>query len=152
LHSTQPAFHHHSSYMQGKRIGSIAPHHEIEKKLRAESVHGISMVKLPMLVEPKPWKAFDEGGYYTAREFAVRTKIGDNSQTAYAQSAIDHGDMNKVLAGLDVLGLSMVTSTELQLKPGTQVKVSGSSYQRRIRSCGQRTLRLTLRTPIELNG
>jgi DNA-directed RNA polymerase len=104
LQSTQPAFHHHSSYIQGKRIGSIAPHHEIEKKLRAESVHGISMVKLPMLVEPKPWKAFDEGGYYTAREFAVRTKVGDNAQTAYAHSAIEHGDMDKVLAGLDVLG------------------------------------------------
>jgi DNA-directed RNA polymerase len=104
LHSTQPAFHHHSSYIQGKRIGSIAPHHEIESKLRAESVHGIGMVKLPMLIEPKPWKAFDEGGYYTAREFAVRTKIGDNAQTAYAHSAIEHGDMDKVLAGLDVLG------------------------------------------------
>ncbi|KAF2788881.1 DNA-directed RNA polymerase mitochondrial precursor [Melanomma pulvis-pyrius CBS 109.77] len=104
LFSTQPAFHHHTGFHQGKRIGWISPHHEIMTKLRGESVHGIAMVKLPMLIEPKPWTAFDEGGYYTMREFAVRTKVGDNAQTAYAHSAITHGDMEKVLAGLDVLG------------------------------------------------
>ncbi|KAF2703554.1 DNA/RNA polymerase [Pleomassaria siparia CBS 279.74] len=104
LSSTQPAFHHYTSYLNGKQIGWVAPHHEIQTKLCQESVEGLATVKLPMLIEPKPWTAFDQGGYYATREFCVRTKGGDTSQRAYAESAIATGDMSKVLAGLDVLG------------------------------------------------
>lgn len=104
LKSTQPAFHHHSGFSQGKKTAMIVPHHEVITKLRNEPVGNIHTVKLPMLTEPKPWVGFSEGGYYTIRDQAVRTRTADSSQKAYAISAIENGDMEKVLAGLDVLG------------------------------------------------
>ena len=104
LTSTQAAFHHSMVLHQGKKVGWIVPHHEILAKLRNEPVQNIASVKLPMVVPPKPWSSFDSGGYYTVNSKVVRQKAGDVSQKAYASTAIDNGDMNQVLAGLDVLG------------------------------------------------
>lgn len=104
LTSTQAAFHHQMVLHQGKRVGWVVPHHEVLAKLRNEPVHNIASVRLPMVVQPKPWSNFDVGGYYTIASRVVRQKTGDTSQRAYAETAIENGDMDKVLAGLDVLG------------------------------------------------
>jgi DNA-directed RNA polymerase len=104
LSLTQAAFHHQMSFSNGKKVGWIVPHHQIIKKLRNDSVVGVPSVKLPMLVEPKPWSGFTDGGYYTQHQKVVRQKASDTAQRAYAQIAIENGDMNQVLAGLDVLG------------------------------------------------
>ncbi|KAF3033309.1 DNA-directed RNA polymerase [Didymella heteroderae] len=104
LTSTQAAFHHQMVLHQGKKVGWVVPHHEIMTKLRNEPVHNIVSVRLPMVVPPKPWSSFDNGGYYTMSTKVVRQKAGDQSQKAYASTAIDNGDMKQVLAGLDVLG------------------------------------------------
>ncbi|KAL1798544.1 hypothetical protein ACET3X_002581 [Alternaria dauci] len=98
------AFHHAIGYRQGKKLGYLVPHHELTNKLRTDSVHGIHTVRLPMVVEPKPWSSYEDGGYYTIPQKVVRQKAGDKAQKAYAQSAIENGDMSKVMAGLDVLG------------------------------------------------
>ena len=102
--STQAAFQHTLGFSNGKRTGYIIPHYRLVEKLRNESVHHVSAVALPMIVEPKPWSSFKDGGYYTIPQRVVRQKSADPAQKAYAQSAIDNGDMSKVLAGLDVLG------------------------------------------------
>ncbi|KAJ4296875.1 DNA-directed RNA polymerase [Kalmusia sp. IMI 367209] len=104
LSSTQAAFHHHVGFANGKRTGWIVAHHEIVSKLTKDPTHSIHSMKLPMVFEPKPWTDFDDGGYYTTPGAVVRTKLGDTSQRAYAQSAIANGDLDKVLKGLDVLG------------------------------------------------
>ncbi|KAJ4983014.1 DNA-directed RNA mitochondrial polymerase, partial [Stagonosporopsis vannaccii] len=104
LTSTQGAFHHQMMLHQGKKVGWIVPHHEVLTKLRNEPVHNIMSVRLPMVVPPKPWSSFDNGGYYTLKAKVVRQKSGDISQRAYASTAIENGDMKQVLAGLDVLG------------------------------------------------
>jgi len=98
------AFHHQVGFHQGKKLGFIVPHHDVLAKLRTDSVHSIHNVRLPMVIEPKLWSSFEEGGYYTIPQKVVRQKGGDSSQRAYAQSAIENGDMSKVMAGLDVLG------------------------------------------------
>ncbi|KAF1936175.1 DNA/RNA polymerase [Clathrospora elynae] len=104
LSRSMAAFHHQVGFHQGKKLGYIVPHHELLTKLRTESVHSIHSVRLPMVVEPKAWSSFEDGGYYTTPQKVVRQKNGDTAQRAYAQSAIENGDMAKVLAGLDVLG------------------------------------------------
>jgi DNA-directed RNA polymerase len=104
VHSRQAAFTHRIGYHMGRKVGYIIPHPQFLAKLRNESVEHIEAVRLPMLVEPKPWLSFEEGGYYTIPQRVVRQKSGDPGQRAYAESAIDNGDMTKVLAGLDVLG------------------------------------------------
>ncbi|KAF1948904.1 mitochondrial DNA-directed RNA polymeras-like protein [Byssothecium circinans] len=102
--NTQPAFHHHTGFIQGKKLGFVAPHSDIMTKLRTESMHSITTTKLPMVFEPKPWTSFDDGGFHNQRSAVIRTRGTDPSQRAYAHSAISNGDMTKVLAGLDVLG------------------------------------------------
>ncbi|KAF2467692.1 DNA/RNA polymerase [Lindgomyces ingoldianus] len=104
LTRTQPAFSHTTGFQNGKKCAWIVPHHKVMEKLRKESVHNISTVKLPMLVEPKHWVGFEDGGYYTLNEKCVRIKAKDEMQMAYTVSAIENGDMKKVLAGLDTLG------------------------------------------------
>lgn len=104
LKSTQRAFHHHTGFVNGKRVGWVEPHHEVLQKLRNEPVDHIHTVKLPMLIEPKPWSDFENGGYYTKPEPVVRSKGGDYEQKTYARSAIENGDLKQMLAGLDVLG------------------------------------------------
>ncbi|RAQ93865.1 DNA-directed RNA polymerase mitochondrial precursor [Stemphylium lycopersici] len=98
------AFHHQVGFHGGKKLGFIVPHHELLTKMRTDSVHSIQTVRLPMVVEPKPWTSFEDGGYYTVPQKVVRQKGGDPAQRAYAQLAIENGDMSKVMAGLDVLG------------------------------------------------
>jgi DNA-directed RNA polymerase len=104
VYSNQAAFTHRIGYHIGRRVGYMIPHPQFLTKLRNESVAHVDAVRLPMLVEPKPWMSFEEGGYYTIPQRVVRQKAGDPGQRAYAESAIDNGDMTKVLAGLDVLG------------------------------------------------
>jgi DNA-directed RNA polymerase len=103
LTNTQAAFHHHVGFANGKKTGWIVPHQEIMKKLMREPTHSVHSVRLPMVFEPKPWTAFDDGGYYASSNAVVRLKNHDHSQRAYAQSAIENGDMAKMLTGLDVL-------------------------------------------------
>ncbi|KAF2024568.1 DNA/RNA polymerase [Setomelanomma holmii] len=102
--STQSAFQHNIGFQQGKKIGFVIPHHELLSKLRNESVHHVQPLNLPMVVEPKPWSSYSEGGYYTTPQRVVRQKNSDTAQRAYAQSAIENGDMTQVLAALDSLG------------------------------------------------
>lgn len=104
LSNSQAAFSHATNFVQGKRLGFVHPNPQLLAKLRNESVAHVSAVTLPMLVEPKPWSSFQDGGYYTIPQRVVRQKAGDPGQRAYAESAIENGDMDQVLAGLDVLG------------------------------------------------
>ncbi|KAF2020103.1 DNA-directed RNA polymerase mitochondrial precursor [Aaosphaeria arxii CBS 175.79] len=104
LTNNQRAFQHQTGFVGGKKIGWIEPHYEIQEKLRNESVSNLHHIMLPMLVEPKPWTDFTDGGYYTIQEPVVRTKLADNEQASYARSAIANGDLEQMLAGLDVLG------------------------------------------------
>ncbi|KAF2268720.1 DNA/RNA polymerase [Lojkania enalia] len=102
--STQPAFSLQLGFHAGKKISWVNPHPELFEKLQKESVHHVSTIRLPMLVEPKPWSSYDVGGFYTVREPVVRLKEADQEPTAYTNAAIENGDMDKLLAGLDVLG------------------------------------------------
>jgi DNA-directed RNA polymerase len=100
----QAAFKHDIGFQNGKKVGFLVPHHILVEKLRSESVKHVQAVALPMVVKPKPWVSYEDGGYYTIPGRVVRQKAADPSQRQYAYSAIENGDMEKVLAGLDVLG------------------------------------------------
>jgi DNA-directed RNA polymerase len=104
ISSVQPAYTHSSIYVRGKSSGILRMHNELMEKLAREPFRGHASFRLPMVVQPKPWESFKKGGYYRYPTAVVRTKNGDESQVQYATSAIRKGDMDKVLAGLDVLG------------------------------------------------
>ena len=99
----QPAFHTSIISKLGRKIGQISMHPDLVKKLGKEPMRGMVAKRLPMLVEPKPWTGYREGGYLRYPVQIVRAKERDDSQQHYVRAAIDKGDMDQVFKGLDTL-------------------------------------------------
>ncbi|KAL8846800.1 MAG: hypothetical protein Q9221_008128 [Calogaya cf. arnoldii] len=100
----QPAILHQNQYQSGRRVGMISLNSSMYDKLTAEPVAASLPQKyLPMVVEPKPWAGFREGGFLTSTESIVRIPQGDEQGRRYCMIATENGDMDQVSAGLDVL-------------------------------------------------
>ncbi|KAI4231164.1 MAG: hypothetical protein LQ349_005783, partial [Xanthoria aureola] len=100
----QPAFLHQTLYQWGKRVGMVSLHNSMYDKLTTEPVAAsLSQKYLPMVVEPKPWAGFREGGFLTSSEPIVRIPESDEQGRRYCMTATENGDMDQIAAGLDVL-------------------------------------------------
>ena len=99
-----PAFHHFLQPRKGKKVGVLFLNSRLVDQLKREPVGDFIAKHLPMIVEPKPWKRFNEGGFLDSKTALVRVKPGDVEQRLYTNAAIKCGDMDKVLKGLDILG------------------------------------------------
>ncbi|KAI9152137.1 DNA-directed RNA polymerase [Paramyrothecium foliicola] len=100
----QPAFTHTQQPRRGKKIGMVCFNPHLVTKLKREPVGDFLAKHLPMIVQPKPWKRFNEGGFMASKVRLVRVKEGDIEQKLYTTAAIKRGDMDQVFKGLDVLG------------------------------------------------
>ncbi|KAH9856180.1 DNA/RNA polymerase [Lenzites betulinus] len=100
----QPAFFHSYEYQRGHKLGVIkfnpAVADRMSKDPIAETLHPRH---LPMLVKPKPWLSYNNGGYLYSRTWAMRFKES-REQELYLRHASDAGRLELVFAGLDVLG------------------------------------------------
>lgn len=100
----QPAFLHQTLYQWGRRVGMVSLNSSMYDKLTTEPIAAsLSQKHLPMVVEPKPWAGFREGGFLTSSEPIVRIPQGDEQSRRYCMIATENGDMDQVSAGLDVL-------------------------------------------------
>ena len=100
----QPAFYSTYQYLGGKKLGVIKLNDAIAKRLDKDSVQETLHPRhLPMLVPPKSWTTHDSGGYYSVRQSAMRFK-DSAEQGSYLRAASDNGDLDTILAALDVLG------------------------------------------------
>ncbi len=99
----QPAFYHSYQYKLGKKIGMLMANTALVDKLKSEPVRGALAKHLPMVVEPKKWSSFHEGGFLQYPVKAMRVKGGSHDQRHYVKAASEKGDMDQVFAGLDVL-------------------------------------------------
>lgn len=104
IEQVQPAFSHTSRLKKGKKIGMIIPNRELVDLMKREPRGAYIARHLPMVVEPEPWTKFDKGAFLEVPASLVRIKNGEKDQKAYTEAAIDRGDMDQVLKGLDVLG------------------------------------------------
>ncbi|KAH8911133.1 DNA-directed RNA polymerase [Coniochaeta sp. PMI_546] len=104
IEQLQPAFSHTSQLKKGKKIGMIIPNRELVDLMKREPRGAYIARHLPMVVEPEPWSKFDKGAFLQVPASLVRIKNGEKDQKAYTEAAIDRGDMDQVLKGLDVLG------------------------------------------------
>lgn len=100
----QPAFTHLQQPRKGKRVGLIFLNPQLSKKFQREPVGDFLAKHLPMIVEPKPWQNFTKGGFLDCKTSLVRVKPGNTEQILYNKAAVECGDMDQVLKGLDVLG------------------------------------------------
>lgn len=99
----QPAFMHRMKYVQGKRIGMMVPNTALVKKVQSEPIGALLAKRMPMIVEPRPWTSWNEGGYLQYPTPIVRLPIGDKMGKDYFMAADAKGDTKQVYAGLTAL-------------------------------------------------
>ena len=99
----QPVFFHTFQYMQGKRVGLVRFNKAMASKMSNEPVKSLLSKHLPMIVEPRPWTDFRDGGFLEHSVPVVRCRNMDLGRR-YAITASANGDMTHLFAGLDVLG------------------------------------------------
>ncbi|EAQ87721.1 hypothetical protein CHGG_04340 [Chaetomium globosum CBS 148.51] len=104
LSQTQPAFTHAVQLKKGRKIGVIQPNRELIELMKREPRGEALARHLPMVVEPVPWSKFDKGGFISAPTPLIRLKNHEKDQRIYAEAAIERGDMEQMMRGLDVLG------------------------------------------------
>lgn len=100
----QPAFLHGSKWVTGKRWGMVKPNPSLMDKIQSEPVGTLIAKRMPMIVEPKPWTSWNEGGYLKHSTPIVRLSNSDRSGKNYIAAAHEKGDMDQVYAGLTALG------------------------------------------------
>ncbi|KAF3938030.1 hypothetical protein ABW19_dt0200289 [Dactylella cylindrospora] len=100
----QPALFHSYQFVGGKKIGVIKLHDDFSKKLMTEPLRGTTLAKqLPMVARPRPWCAWNDGAYYFTPSRMVRIK-DSLEQAMYIKEASKQGNLDRLFAGLDVLG------------------------------------------------
>ncbi|KAH0545507.1 hypothetical protein FGG08_000335 [Glutinoglossum americanum] len=99
----QPAFFHTYQYQQGKKVGILMVNSFLGEKMRLEPVRDALAKNLPMIVAPKKWTSFGDGGFLKNSSEVMRIKGGYSEQREYALAAAEKGDLDQVFAGLDVL-------------------------------------------------
>lgn len=101
---TQPAFLHRMKYQHGRRVGVISPNHALVEKVESEPLGSLIAKRMPMIVEPRPWSDWSEGGYLQYPTPILRLPMGDKSGKDYFMAADAKGDTQQVYAGLTALG------------------------------------------------
>ena len=100
----EPALSWLTTFMKGRRIGHLAMHPELMEVFRKEPMGSAIAKHLPMLIPPKPWKGYTEGGFLHQPLPVVRM-LPEYTQThEYCKLAVRTGDMDQLFAGLDILG------------------------------------------------
>ncbi|KAF7331179.1 DNA-directed RNA polymerase [Mycena sanguinolenta] len=98
----QPAFYQSYEYSRGQKLGVIRLNPLVSQRLSKDPVP-IHPRHLPMLVKPKPWVNYNEGGYLYSKSNVMRFKDSIEQRT-YLKYASEQGHVELVYAGLDVLG------------------------------------------------
>ncbi|OAA38808.1 DNA-directed RNA polymerase [Metarhizium rileyi] len=104
ISQNQPAFTHIQQPRRGKKVGVLHLNGNLVQQLKKEPIGDYIAKHLPMIVEPKPWRQRDEGGFLDSKTALVRAKSNGMEQKLYTEAAINAGDMTQVFKGLDVLG------------------------------------------------
>lgn len=99
----QPAFMHRMKWAHGKKIGMVQPNAALIKKIESEPLGALLAKRMPMIVEPRPWTSWNEGGYLQYPTPILRLPISDKSGKDYFMAADMKGDTKQVYAGLTAL-------------------------------------------------
>ncbi|KAG0042219.1 DNA-directed RNA polymerase [Gryganskiella cystojenkinii] len=99
-----PAFYHAYQYSKGQRIGVIKVHNHITEVLSQDPVSStIHPRHLPMVVHPRPWLNYRNGGYLSTQSTIMRIRHCPQ-QFDYLRKAHEEGLLYRIYNGLDVLG------------------------------------------------
>ena len=119
-----PAFFHSYEYLRGHKLGVIKLNPIVAERMAKDGLRETLHPRhLPMLVKPKPWLSYNEGGYLYNKSklsqlyflYHISTNCGpfaaqamrfkdSQEQQTYLKHASAMGNVELVYAGLDVLG------------------------------------------------
>ena len=99
----QPAFMHRVRFAMGKKVGMVTPNPDLIKKIVSQPLGALLAKRMPMIVKPRPWTSWNEGGYLKYSTPILRLPISDNSGRDYFMAADMKGDVKQVYAGLNAL-------------------------------------------------
>ena len=99
----QPVFFHTFRFECGKRCGFIQLNKTMMEKLGKEPVKSVLLKNLPMVIEPRPWTGFRDGGFLEHLTPVLRIHDGSLGRR-YGIVASDNGDLDQSFAGLTALG------------------------------------------------
>ncbi|KAF9546254.1 DNA/RNA polymerase [Agrocybe pediades] len=104
LSERHPAFYQSYEYVRGQKLGVLKLHEQVLQRLAKDSLDKtIHPRHLPMLVKPRPWTDYNQGGYLYSKSYAMRFK-DSHEQQVHLREATAAGNVELVFAGLDVLG------------------------------------------------
>lgn len=110
VHGEAPAFYHGFQYVKSIKVGIIRIHRSLSTSLSSDSLVGAVQPQfLPMLVKPRPWSSWNNGGYLYSQNSVVRSKDSPE-QIAYLKASSDK--LDAVYEGLNVLGNTAWTVNE----------------------------------------
>ena len=99
----QPAFMHRVKFTRGKKVGMVQPNSALVDKLGGQPMGALLAKRMPMVVEPRPWTSWNEGGYLQYPTPILRLPVSDKSGKDYFMAADMKGDTKQVYAGLNAL-------------------------------------------------
>lgn len=123
-----PAFYHGYQYQGGTRLGVLKVHKYLSKFISGDVKSSVLQPQLlPMLVKPRPWVSYRNGGYLYSSSPIMRVKDAPE-QLAYLRAASDRKDIEGVYEGLNVLGETAWTINSELFKTITTVWNSGKEF------------------------
>lgn len=121
-----PAFYHSYQYHNGAKIGVLKVHKTLGAQLSADKLVGVVQPQmLPMLVKPRPWTRWNNGGYYYSQSLIVRSRDAPE-QIAYLKASTDK--LGGVYEGLNVLGETAWTVNERVFRVMTDIWNNGGEF------------------------
>ncbi|EME40660.1 hypothetical protein DOTSEDRAFT_74265 [Dothistroma septosporum NZE10] len=99
----QPAFLHRMKWQKGKRVGMVTPNPALLVKMQSEPLGSLLAKRMPMVVEPKPWQGWKDGGYLHYSNDILRLPAGDKSGKDYFMAADRRKELDTVYKGLTAL-------------------------------------------------
>lgn len=123
-----PAFYHGYQYQGGTRLGVLKVHKYLSKFISGDAKSSVLQPQLlPMLIKPRPWVSYRNGGYLYSSSPIMRVKDAPE-QLAYLRAASDREDIGGVYEGLNVLGQTAWTINSDLFKTITTVWNSGKHF------------------------
>lgn len=123
-----PAISHSYQYVGGNRLGVLKLHKNLILLLGlSELSYTIFPQSFPMLVSPRPWSTWNDGGYQFSQNQLIRTKDAPE-QLAYLKVATKRAMVDKVYQGLNVLGETAWTINQRVLAVLTTVWNRGEAF------------------------
>jgi DNA-directed RNA polymerase len=98
----EPAFQHCYIFQHPRRFGALKCHPEVFNIIMKDDgdIKEATPRYLPMIVKPKPWTAYNEGGYLTLKSLIMRSR----EKSAGQIKALKNATMPDLLDGLNALG------------------------------------------------